>query len=207
MSAAARKGAALQIDCRALTWQTVPIPEQVAVLVVHSGVSRELAGGAYNARRAECGQAAVFFGVASLRDLGGHAIAGGPEGLDATAYRRARHVSSENARVHRFAAALQAGDLGGWLRFQIADFGVPDAVRAALWPELCADICQRLARGERGVVHCMGGCGRTGMIVLRLMVVLGEQPDASLARLRECRACCVETEPQRLWALAQDRVG
>ena len=115
--------------------------------------------------------------------------------------------NGEFAQVPGLFAALQAGDLGVWLRFPIVDFGVPDAVRAALWPELCADICQRLARGERGVVHCMGGCGRTGMIVLRLMVVLGEQPDASLARLRECRACCVETEPQRLWALAQDRVG
>lgn len=104
-------------------------------------------------------------------------------------------------------AALQAGDLGGWLRFPIADFGVPDAAGAALWPALCAEICQRLARGERGVVHCMGGCGRTGMIALRLMVVLGEAPDAALARLRACRACCVETEPQRRWASAQDRVG
>jgi galactokinase len=86
-AAAAREGAALLIDCRSLSWDEVAVPEQAAVLVVHSGVSRELADGAYNARRAECERAARFFGVAALRDLAGDAVAAAPAGLDATAYR------------------------------------------------------------------------------------------------------------------------
>jgi galactokinase len=76
-AAAAREGAALLIDCRSLSWDEVAVPEQAAVLVVHSGVSRELADGAYNARRAECERAARFFGVAALRDLAGDAVAAG----------------------------------------------------------------------------------------------------------------------------------
>ena len=185
VSAAARKGAALQIDCRSLTWQTVPIPEQIAVLVVHSGVSRELAGGAYNARRAECGQAAVFFGVASLRDLVDHAIAEAPEGLDATAYRRARHVSSENARVHRFAAALQAGDLvaaGAALRESHVslrdDFEVSHPAVDALVDALDAAI------GVEGGARMTGG-GFGGCVVAVLTIQrLGAVRAAASAHLR-----------------------
>jgi predicted protein tyrosine phosphatase len=82
--------------------------------------------------------------------------------------------------------------------FPIADFGVP----VAGWSEISADLHGRLAKGGRIIVHCRGGCGRTGMIALRLMIELGEAPDAALARLRAVRPCAVETEAQRLWASA-----
>ncbi len=38
------------------------------------------------------------------------------------------------------------------------------------------------------------------MAVLRLMVEVGEAPEAALARLRAVRPCAVETEAQRDWA-------
>ncbi|MGB3280173.1 MAG: protein-tyrosine phosphatase family protein, partial [Pseudorhodobacter sp.] len=57
-----------------------------------------------------------------------------------------------------------------------------------------------LARGGRLMVHCRGGCGRTGMIALRLMVDTGEEPGAALARLRAVRPCAVETDAQEVWA-------
>ncbi|MGO4907474.1 protein-tyrosine phosphatase family protein [Pseudorhodobacter sp. W20_MBD10_FR17] len=82
--------------------------------------------------------------------------------------------------------------------FPIADYGVP----VGGWPAVSADLHAILAQGGRIVVHCRGGCGRTGMIALRLMVELGEEPDAALARLRAVRPCAVETEEQRLWASA-----
>ncbi|MBR9844091.1 MAG: protein phosphatase, partial [Rhodobacteraceae bacterium] len=49
-------------------------------------------------------------------------------------------------------------------------------------------------------VHCFGGCGRSGMAIMRLLVEMGEEPEAALARLRAVRPCAVETEAQRLWA-------
>ncbi|MFC2968939.1 phosphatase domain-containing putative toxin [Acidimangrovimonas pyrenivorans] len=85
--------------------------------------------------------------------------------------------------------------------FPIADFGVPGAVARALWPELSATLRARLAAGDRVLVHCRGGCGRSGMVVLRLMIETGEAPAAALARLRAARACAVETEAQMRWAL------
>lgn len=80
--------------------------------------------------------------------------------------------------------------------YPIADFGVP----VAGWSEISAELHALLAKGGRIIVHCRGGCGRTGMIALRLMVELGEAPDMALARLRAVRPCAVETEAQRLWA-------
>jgi protein-tyrosine phosphatase len=82
--------------------------------------------------------------------------------------------------------------------FPIADYSVP----MGGWPKTSAEVHAILARGGRVLVHCRGGCGRTGMIVLRLMVEMGEAPAAALARLRAVRPCAVETEEQRLWASA-----
>ncbi len=80
--------------------------------------------------------------------------------------------------------------------FPIADYGVP----MGGWGDLSADLHAALANGARIVVHCRGGCGRTGMIALRLMVELGEAPKAALARLRLVRPCAVETDAQGVWA-------
>ncbi|MEO7027122.1 MAG: galactokinase, partial [Caulobacteraceae bacterium] len=111
ISAAAVVDHALLIDCRSLDTRPVPIPEDLAILIVHSGVSRELAGGAYNERRASCEAAARHFGVAALRDLDLAALGAGRAGLDPVAFRRARHVVTENSRTLAAAEALARGDL------------------------------------------------------------------------------------------------
>jgi galactokinase len=163
VAAAGREGAALLIDCRSLAWREVAVPDDVALLVVHSGVSRELADGAYNARRAECARAARAFGASSLRDVGLDDLADAPVGLDATALRRARHVVTENARVESFAGALARGDLaaaGVALRASHAslrdDFEVShpavDALVAALDAAVGAEGGARITGGG------FGGC-------------------------------------------------
>jgi hypothetical protein len=93
------------------------------------------------------------------------------------------------------AGALVAAGIAQRL-FPIVDYGVP----LGGWPEVSADLHTALAIGARIVVHCRGGCGRTGMIALRLMVELGEIPAQALARLRAVRPCAVETDAQGVWA-------
>jgi galactokinase len=73
---------------------------------VHSGESRTLAGTAYGARRAECDAAARHLGPLGLADA---AAAGAM--ADPVLRRRARHVTSECARVRDFADAFTSGDL------------------------------------------------------------------------------------------------
>ncbi|MFO7590626.1 MAG: galactokinase [Acidimicrobiia bacterium] len=94
-------GHALLIDCRDLHVEAIPIPAELAVLVMHSGVARTLVGSAYAERRAATEAAATRLGVAALRDARPDQVRDDP---------RARHVVSENARVRAFADALRNGD-------------------------------------------------------------------------------------------------
>ncbi len=108
VSAAAVEGSALLIDCRSLETRPVPIPDDLAILIVQSGIERGLVEGAYNARREQCETAAAHYCVSALRDLESL-----PEQdtLDPVAYRRARHVIGENARTLAAAEALKLADL------------------------------------------------------------------------------------------------
>jgi galactokinase len=108
-SAASRAGHALLIDCRSLALRPVPFPRSLRVVVLDSAVPRELADSEYNARRAQCEQAASALGVAALRDADPELLERHRQRLDEVVYRRARHVVTENARVLAAAAALEAG--------------------------------------------------------------------------------------------------
>ena len=101
-SVAGRSGHALLIDCRSNEIEPVPLPEEVGIVVVDSGVQRSLDATAYAERREACEATAKRLGVASLRDATAAQVADEP---------RARHVVSENVRVLAAAAALRAGDL------------------------------------------------------------------------------------------------
>jgi protein-tyrosine phosphatase len=106
-------------------------------------------------------------------------------------------------------AAAGAGDLAArvqeagtrWIGVPVADYGVPGAAQAEGWAQASAAARAALAGGGRVLVHCRGGCGRSGMAVLRLMIEAGEAPEAALGRLRALRPCAVETEAQLAWAL------
>jgi galactokinase len=111
ISARGEAGHALLIDCRTLDCTPVSIPDGVSIIIAHSGVRHAHAGGEYNDRRLQCETAARHYGVAALRDLDLGALEKGKNGLDATTYRRARHVVTENARTEAAAEALKLGDL------------------------------------------------------------------------------------------------
>lgn len=77
----------------------------------------------------------------------------------------------------------------------VIDYGTPigDA-----WSSIQAQALAVLSKGGRVLVHCKGGCGRSGMAVLRLMLAAGEVN--ALTRLRDVRHCAVETDAQLAWA-------
>lgn len=106
--------------------------------------------------------------------------------------------------LERVGAAGLGDDLAaagvGWRHLPIPDFGAPPPETAALWPETSRAAHAILAEGGRVLAHCYGGCGRSGMALMRLMVEAGEDADPALERLRAARPCAVEREPQRAWA-------
>ncbi len=97
-------GTMLFLDTRTFERRVLALPAETELLVLHSGVTRSLAESGYNARRAECTDAARRLGVVALRDVFDPEAA---EALPAPLDRRVRHVVSENARV---LAALDAPD-------------------------------------------------------------------------------------------------
>ena len=103
---AAVAGHALLIDCLDETFESVPIPNDLTVLVVDSAVRRTLAGSGYNERRAECERAAAALGIGALRA----ARLADIEPLGDTERRRVRHVVTENQRVLEAVAALRGRD-------------------------------------------------------------------------------------------------
>lgn len=97
-----------------------------------------------------------------------------------------------------FAAALAAAGLR-WRHLPVPDYGIPAAGQA---DAVLAEASALLAIGGRLALHCMGGCGRSGMLALRLMLRLGEAPQPALLRLRAARPCAIETAAQLDWALS-----
>ena len=115
----ARPGQVMLVDFQSLDVTPVDVALQdVAWVVLHSGVRRELSSSAYQDRVRECAEGLVEVqrthpGVQSMRDLELGMLTG--DGVHA---RRLRHVISENARVARAVDAVATGDaeaLGGIL--------------------------------------------------------------------------------------------
>ena len=98
---------AILLDCDSLEHRLIPVPPDVGLVIVDSGVPRSLEDTAYAERRSELEHALRLVGVARSTDVETDAL----EGLDDIPMRRLRHVVSENERVRRFAAALEAEDL------------------------------------------------------------------------------------------------
>ncbi len=99
ISAAGQAHHALLIDCRSLETQSVPLPPGIAVVVLDTATRRGLVDSAYNERRSQCEAVAKFFGVKALRDVTLEQLNEKQNQLDRVAYRRARHVISENDRT------------------------------------------------------------------------------------------------------------
>lgn len=111
ISAKGRLGHAVKLDCRTLETEYVPLPEGVAFVVLDTKTRRELSHSAYNTRHEEVDIAARILEVLNLRDAT-HAMLTEKKGsFPMDVYHRAKHVISENERVHDFVAAMQNNDL------------------------------------------------------------------------------------------------
>jgi galactokinase len=111
VSAAAEEGSALLIDCRSLETTAVPLPADVAVVVLDTSTRRGLVDSAYNERRAQCEAAARALDLPALRDVALSRLVAGAVRMDGTTLRRARHVVTENDRTLRAVEALRRGDV------------------------------------------------------------------------------------------------
>ena len=102
-------------------------------------------------------------------------------------------------------AAEQAGL--EWHHLPIRDVDVPDERFERLWAYSGHVLRRKLKAGERIVLHCRGGLGRTGTIAARLAVEFGATPEEALRRVRLARRGTVETASQEDYVLRQQPVA
>jgi ADP-ribosyl-[dinitrogen reductase] hydrolase len=108
--------------------------------------------------------------------------------------------------VPDFVAALRRRRFA-WLHLPIADMAIPGAGFAAAWDREGAGVLARIAAGERILVHCAGGLGRTGMVAARILVEFGAEPAAAIAMVRAVRPGAIETPAQERFVLARSALG
>ena len=163
-----RRGHAIILDCRDLSYVAVPLPTgQAKVVVIDSGVRRKLTSGAYNERRSQCEEAAGRLrkfdpDIKELRDVTPDLFHAHEASLPQVVRRRCRHVVTEDARVMESKEALESGDLERFGRLMNASH---DSLRddyEVSGPEL--DLLVTIARGVKGVLGSrltgagFGGC-------------------------------------------------
>ena len=106
----ARRGSALLLDCATEEHRLVPLPEDLAVVVLDSGVRHQLEHSGYATRRAELERAlpALEGARPSQVTVEEAAAAARAAGIDEIAHRRLRHVVSENERVRACVRMLES---------------------------------------------------------------------------------------------------
>jgi galactokinase len=107
-SACGVAGSALLIDCQTASIETVPLADDLTVVVLDTGTRRELVDSAFAERRIDSERAAEFLQLGSLRQAQ-------PSDIDRfeqqpVLQRRVRHVVCENQRTVALAKALSSGD-------------------------------------------------------------------------------------------------
>lgn len=97
--------------------------------------------------------------------------------------------------VADFAAAVARTRLT-WLHVPIADMRTPGAATLAAWHQQRGTLRAALEHGDKVLVHCAFGLGRTGMLVARLLVDAGVEPGDAINRVRKARPGTIETAAQ-----------
>ena len=111
ISAMGQQGHAMLLDCKDLSFENAPIPDDLTLFIVNSNVKRGLVDSAYNLRRQQCEAVAKYFGVSALREVTMAQLNAAEKEIEPELFKRARHVVSENTRAVNTLKALKTNDM------------------------------------------------------------------------------------------------
>jgi len=111
ISAMGQKDHAMLLDCKDLSFEDAPIPDDLTLFIVNSNVKRGLVDSEYNLRREQCEAVANHFGVSALRDVTLAQLNTDKAQIEPVLFKRARHVISENERAINTLTALKNNDM------------------------------------------------------------------------------------------------
>jgi galactokinase len=106
-----RKDHLVFIDCRGPVFDTVPMPADAHFWIFNTHTKHALVDGLYAERHRECMEAAKTLGVNLLVEISPSALAASQAKLSPVAFKRAKHIVEEIARVDAAVHALRAGNL------------------------------------------------------------------------------------------------
>jgi ADP-ribosyl-[dinitrogen reductase] hydrolase len=106
----------------------------------------------------------------------------------------------EFLKVSRLGERIQ--ELGmRWIHLPIRDVDIPDRRFEEAWRTAGPDIHHRLRNGEKIVIHCRGGVGRSGLVAGLILVERGCAPRTAVAQVRSARPGAIETPAQEAYVL------
>lgn len=129
-----------------------------------------------------------YAGAGELWLAGKHAVGADPVaamqrvGITTIVCLTERHELSE--RYPDYVSWLDQKDNKAAIWHPIPDLHAPSIGDAQ---RLCADLMQRLAKGERLLIHCAAGFGRTGTLAACLLITLGATEADALALIAHRR--------------------
>jgi galactokinase len=157
----------LLLDCRSLDWKTIPLPDDVSIVIADTTVRRKLTSGEYNKRRSACEEAVRILqreltGIRSLRDVSLDDFNRLAKQLPAEVEMRARHVVEEIQRSDQAEALLNSKEIGQFGRLMNECHASLRDLYEVSCPELnvMVNIAQRLdgCYGARLTGAGFGGC-------------------------------------------------
>ncbi|MCD9875568.1 galactokinase [Streptomyces guryensis] len=169
-SACCEEGHALFLDTRDLSQKQIPFDlaaEGMRLLVVDTQVKHAHSDGEYGKRRAGCERGAALLGVDALRDIPYADLEAALVRLgdDEEAVRLVRHVVTEDERVEKVVALLEAGDTRAIGPVLVAGHAsLRDDFRISC-PELDLVVDTALASGALGARMTGGGFGGSAIVL------------------------------------------
>lgn len=90
-----------------------------------------------------------------------------------------------------------------YFHLPMPDGGVPDAAWEQQWVDAGAEIRLLLSQGEKVLIHCLGGLGRTGLVSAKLLVEFGLSPTDAILAVRAARPGTIENSRQEQYVKKQ----
>ena len=171
VSLMAQAGAALLLDCRDLSTQSIPfnvVDHGLELLIIDTQAHHALIDGGYAERRASCESAVAKLGVRSMRELTLDALDAAQDKLTPVEFMRARHAVTEIARVHNAVVALKASDFA---ELGLLLNGSHNSLRddyTVSCPELDLAVHTSLAAGALGARMVGGGFGGSAIALIQV---------------------------------------
>lgn len=94
-----------------------------------------------------------------------------------------------------------------WHHLPVPDMGVPAGTQTLAQHAEVRAVREALRRGERVLLHCAAGLGRTGTLAAGLLVAEGWQAARAIEAVRHIRPGTLETPGQEAWVQTLEVAG